>query len=257
MDKTPERRPAYEDEISLVDLAITFIRRRRVFYVVFLTTTLVGLAYSLLLMPEKYEYISLLQMAEMAEEDSSNTIESPATTIATLQNRWLPEVQATHRQAEEKELPFGISFSNPENTGLIRMASEASPDNAALVKETHEKLIDQIKKRQQLLLAREKQSLENRIEALDRAVESLQGEEGAGSVIAEVYEKRVTLRGKLEKLKPGETLVVSRESSERKGTSRRLIVLLAAFLGAIMGVFLAFFAEFVVLVRERLRERSA
>jgi hypothetical protein len=31
MDNTPERRATYDDEISLVDLALTFIRRRRVF----------------------------------------------------------------------------------------------------------------------------------------------------------------------------------------------------------------------------------
>ena len=251
MDTTPERRPTYDDEISLVDLATTFIRRRRVFYVVFLATTLGGLAYALLLVPEKYEYVSLYQMAEV---DSGKTVEAPATTIATMENRWFPEIQATHRQAEEEKLPFELTISNPEDTGLIRMASEASPEHAALVEETHERLIEQVKERQRSLLNREKQSLENRIEAIDRAVESLQGGEDTGSAIAEAYEKRVELEGKLEGLNPGETLVVSRESAERKGTSKSLIVILAALLGGMMGVFLAFFSEFVVLVREQLGE---
>lgn len=251
MDNTPERRPTYDGEISLVDLATTFIRRRRVFYVVFLVTTLVGLAYALLLVPEKYEYVSLVQMAEV---DSGKTVEAPATTIATLENRWLPEIRATHRETEEKKLPFEISFSNPENTGLIRMASEASPEHAGLVKETHEKLIDQVKERQQVLVAREKKSLENRIEAIDQALESLQGGEDTGSAIAEAYQQRVALEGQLEELSPGETLVVSRESAEHEGTSRSLIVVLAALLGGMMGVFLAFVSEFVVLVREQLGE---
>ncbi|MCL7945117.1 Wzz/FepE/Etk N-terminal domain-containing protein [Marinobacter sp. ATCH36] len=251
MDNTPERRPTYDDEISLVDLATTFIRRRRVFYVVFLATTLAGLAYALLLVPEKYEYVSLYQMAEVG---SGKTVEAPATTIATLQNRWFPEIHATHRQKEDAKLPFEISFSNPKDTGLIRMASEASPENAALVEETHEKLIDQIKERQQALLTREKQSLESRIDAIDRALESLQGGQDTGSAIAEAYEKRVELEGKLEGLSPGESLVVSRKSAERKGASKSLIVILAAVLGGMMGVFLAFFSEFIVLVREQLGE---
>ncbi|KPP99731.1 Wzz/FepE/Etk N-terminal domain-containing protein [Marinobacter sp. HL-58] len=253
MDSTPERRQTYDDEISLVDLATTFIRRRRVFYVVFLATTLAGLAYALLLVPEKYEYVSLYQMAEV---DSGKTVEAPATTIATLENQWFPEIQATHRQTEEEKLPFEISFSNPEDTGLIRMVSQASPDNAALVEETHEKLIDQIKERQHALLSREKQSLENRIEAIDRAVESLQGGEDTGSAIAEAYDKRVDLEGKLEGLGQGETLVVSRESAERKGTSKTLIVIMAAVLGGTMGVFFAFVSEFIVLVREQLGENA-
>lgn len=251
MEKTPERRPTYDDEISLVDLATTFIRRRRVFYVVFLAATLAGLAYALLLVPEKYEYVSVYQMAEV---DSGKPVEGPATTIATLQNRWFPEIQATHRQAEKQKLPFEISFSNPEDTGLIRMASEASLENAALVEKTHQKLIDQIKERQQALLTREKQSLEKRIDAIDRAVESLQGGEDTGSAIAEAYEKRVDLEAKLVGLSQGETLVVSRESAERKGTSKSLIVIMAAVLGGMMGVFLAFFSEFIVLVREQLSE---
>ncbi|MEX2474392.1 Wzz/FepE/Etk N-terminal domain-containing protein [Marinobacter sp.] len=250
MNNVPEQRPYYDDEISLVDLAATFIRRRRVFYVVFLVTTLVGLAYALL-MPGKYEYVSLYQMAEV---ESGKTVVAPATTIATLQNRWFPEVQATHREMEEEKLPFEINFSNPENTGLIRMASEASQENATLVEETHKKLINQVKERQQSLLTRDKKSLENRIEAIDRAVESLQGGEDTGSAIADAYEKRVDLEGKLEGLNPGETLAVSRESAERTGTSRSLVVVLAAVLGGMLGVFLAFVAEFVMLVREQLGE---
>ena len=249
MDNTPERRATYDDEISLVDLALTFIRRRRVFYVVFLATTLAGLAYALLLVPEKYEYVSLYQMAEV---DSGETVEAPATTIATLENRWFPEIQASHRQTEEEKLPFEISFSNPEDTGLIRIASEASPENSVLVEQTHRKLIEQVKERQQTLLAREKQSLENRIEVIGRALESLQGVENTGSAIAEAYEKRVELEGRLEGLNPGEALVVSRESAEPKGTSKSLIVILAVILGGMMGVFLAFFSEFIGLVREQL-----
>ena len=253
MDNTPERRATYDDEISLVDLALTFIRRRRVFYVVFLATTLAGLAYALLLVPEKYEYVSLYQMAEV---DSGKTVEAPATTIATLQNRWFPEIQASHRQTEEEKLPFEISFSNPEDTGLIRIVSETSPENSVLVEQTHRKLIEQVKERQQTLLAREKQSLENRIEVIGRALESLQGGENTGSAIAEAYEKRVELEGRLEVLNPGEALVVIRASAESKGTSKRLIVILAVLLGGMMGVFLAFFSEFIGLVREQLGESA-
>jgi uncharacterized protein involved in exopolysaccharide biosynthesis len=39
--------PYYDDEISLVDLATTFIRRRRVFYAVFVVVVGVALLYAL------------------------------------------------------------------------------------------------------------------------------------------------------------------------------------------------------------------
>ncbi|CAN0601213.1 unnamed protein product, partial [Ectocarpus sp. 12 AP-2014] len=77
MTNTSEQRPQYDDEISLVDLAATFIKRRRIFYVVFLVITLGGLAYALLA-KETYQYTSLLQVAE---KSSGKFLEEPATTI--------------------------------------------------------------------------------------------------------------------------------------------------------------------------------
>lgn len=250
----PDRHPSYDDEISLVDLATTLIRRRRVFYVVFLLTTLAGLAYALLLLPHSYDYVTLFQLAE---QDSGKTIESPATTIATLESRWLPEIEANHQSVKGEKLPFKVSFSNPESTGLIRITSEASPDNAALVESIHGKLIEQLKERQQSLVAREKQSLEARIAATDQAVESLKGTENTGAAIAEAYGRRVELEGKLAALQPGETLVVGRKSTESTGTSRSLIVVLAVLLGGMLGVFLAFFSEFVATVRQQFRQDAA
>lgn len=58
-------RPKYDDEISLVDLATTFLKRRRVFYVVFVVVSLAGVAYALFA-PERYEYVTLVKLAEKA-----------------------------------------------------------------------------------------------------------------------------------------------------------------------------------------------
>lgn len=253
MNNALKHRPDYDDEISLVDLAATFIRRRRVFYVVFVVVTLAGLAYALLA-PEKYEYTSLYQMAEV---DSGEYVEAPATTIATLETRWLPELQSIHRELEEEKLPFEVTFSNPENTGLIRMASEASPERAELVKETHEKLIAKVQERQQTILTKAERSLNSRIEATNKAIEALQGGEDTSAAIAAAYEKRGELEGQLDALKQGEALVVSRESTEQKGPARSLIVILAAMLGAMSGIFLAFFCEFVINVRNSLADNAS
>ena len=101
-----EEQDRYSDEISLVDLAAVFIRRRRVFYAVFLLCTLGGLAYALLT-PEKFNYVSLVQLAE---KNSGTSIQSPETVIATLEARWLPEQQVLHFGENEEKLPFDVLF---------------------------------------------------------------------------------------------------------------------------------------------------
>lgn len=253
MNNTPEQRPQYDDEISLVDLAATFIRRRRIFYVVFLVITIGGLVYALLA-TETYQYASLLQVAE---KNSGRYIEEPATTIATLENRWLPEQETVFRAETNKRLPFKVAFTNPENTGLIRFVSEAASDNKSDVERVHRSLIESIKKHQSALVEWEKRSLKSRIDSIERSIETLQGGEDTGAAIASAFERKVGLESDLESLKAAEELVVSRQSADKAGPARALIVVLAAALGGMLGVFVVFFAQFVALVRSQLTEESA
>lgn len=253
MTNAPEPRAQYYDEISLVDLAITFIRRRRIFYVVFVIFTLGGLAYALLA-PETYQYTSLIQVAE---KGSGKYVEEPSTTIATLENRWLPEQESIFRAETDGKLPFTVSFSNPEETGLVRLVSEAASDNKSDVERVHKKLIDSINERQSALVEREKRSIQSRIESVDRAIETLQGGENTGAAIAEAFERKVGLQSDLESLKGAEVLVVSRQSADKTGPDRALIVVVAAALGGMLGLFLAFFAQFAALVKSQLTEEVA
>jgi uncharacterized protein involved in exopolysaccharide biosynthesis len=108
----------YADEISLVDLAVTFIRRRHVFYAVFLLCTLGGLAYAFFA-PDKYEYeyVSLVQVAQKTavvsgqnDEPPITTLQSPAVTVATLQESWLPQVRERY-YADNKKIFVSVSYS--------------------------------------------------------------------------------------------------------------------------------------------------
>lgn len=252
MTDSVEKRPRYDDEISLVDLTATFIRRRKIFYLVFLLFTGGGVAYALFA-TETYEYVSLIQSAA---KNGSKPVEEPTTTIATLENRWLPELQSNYRAENDQRLPLGVSFSNPENTSLLRLRTETGQDNVDIVKETHTSLIEKVSANQNAQIEREKSSLERQMESLDKVIESLQGQQDSGEAIAAAIQKQVSLESDLEQLEPLEVLVVSRESADRTGPNRRLIVVLAALLGAMLGVFLAFMAEFWVAVRRQIAEQG-
>ncbi|SNC66922.1 Chain length determinant protein [Marinobacter sp. es.048] len=241
---------AHDDEISLVDLASTFLKRRRIFYVVFLVTLAAGVLYATL-MPEKYDYVSLLKLAE---KETGSFIEKPASVIATLENRWFPEIEAAYLAEHDQPLPFEVSFSNPENTGLIRIVSEAKPAGSEGVKQIHAALIENLEQTQSIAVSTLKSNLERQIESLTSTIDRLEGSQDVGAAIADAVNKRLSLEVLLLSIQPAELLVLNRQMAERKGPARSLIVVLAAMLGLMGGIFISFLAEFVSLVRANLNE---
>jgi hypothetical protein len=239
-----------DDEISLVDLASTFLKRRRIFYFVFLITLAAGVLYAILI-PEKYDYVSLLKLAE---KESGSFVEKPATVIATLENRWLPEVESTYLAENDEPLPFDVVFSNPENTGLVRIVSEAAPANSDDVKRIHSQLIEKLEQAQFVAVSTLKSNVEKQIESLASTIDRLEGSQDVGAAIADAVNRRLSLEVLLLSIHPAELLVLNRQMAERKGPTRSLIVILAAMLGLMGGIFFSFFAEFVSLVRANLNE---
>ena len=248
IEATSDKR--YNDEISLVDLASTFLRRRRVFYVVFAAFLAIGLAYALLV-PAKYEYVSLVRLAEKGEGEF---IRSPSAVIAEMESHRLPELRAEFRAKNDKNLPFDVAFTNPEDTGLLKLSSEAGIPDSATIEKVHSDLIGALQKQQATDVQRVRDQLKNRMESLDATVELLKSAQDAGPSLAAAVEQRVALEAKLESVKTTEALVVSRQGSEPKGPAKSLVMVLAAILGGMAGVFAAFFMEFAGLVREKMLE---
>lgn len=246
-DRRQGQRRRYDDEISLVDLATTFLKRRRVFYAVFLLVTLAGVAYAVLA-PEKYEYITLVKLAE---KSGGEYIEDPSTVIAELESLWVPDLKAAYHAEHDRNLPFEITAINPEDTGLVRLVSEAPSSAGDLVEENHRQLIERLTSDQAQALERLRGSLEKRIESLDATIKMLEDGQDSGEAIASAVEEQLSLEADLDALSPSEAMVVSRRSGQSAGPARSLIVVLAGMLGLMGGVFLAFFAEFICLVRQK------
>lgn len=249
MQQHPEY-PVYDDEISLVDLATTFVRRRNIFYAVFGGVVLLALIYAFLLMPAVREYSTLVQLAE----EGNKTLESPASVIATLQSRWYPELLETHLVKEGEKLPFTIAGSNPEHTNLIKLTTEADPARSEMVQSVHQQLVTQVLLRQDQSVERRKQELEQRLDSINSYLDELSGVEAAGEAAAAAVQNRIDLVARLKSLQPAETLVVARQSLEPKGTSKALVLALAIVLGGLLGIFAAFMAEFISHVRKAVIE---
>lgn len=242
----------YQDEISLVDLATIFVRRIWLFIVLFVLFVVGGVVFALM-QDEQYEYVSLYQIAEMGVD---KPVEKPAKAIAVLQSQRLPELEAAYKAAHGERVPFKASFSNPENTSLVRISSEAVKDSAEDVRAFHKELLDHLNNRHEKQIVDARNNIETRLDSVVRTLDALKQTPEAGQAVAEVMQKQVELEGELASLSSGELMVVGRESIERVAPNRKLIVVLAAVVGFIFAFVAVFFAEFASLVRKALREQK-
>jgi uncharacterized protein involved in exopolysaccharide biosynthesis len=244
-----EDQDRYPDEISLVDLATTFIRRRRVFYAVFLLCMLGGLAYALTLL-EKFDYVSIVQIAE---KDSETLIQTPETVIATLEARWLPEQQVLYYAENESNLPFGVSFQNTKDTALIRFTTGTTATQKQLVEKVHAALIEKLSHHQENLVKSEQASINRQIESLNALIASMMAQTSVdGAALSTAIEKKSELESALQSLGNLEVIVSARQSIEKTGPKRSLIVTLAVILGLMLGIFVAFMVEFGASVKKQL-----
>ncbi|MCD1648053.1 Wzz/FepE/Etk N-terminal domain-containing protein [Marinobacter adhaerens] len=240
-----------QDDITLVDLAAVLVENRITFFLVFVLIAISGFAYALLA-PEKHQYASLVQMAR--DGAGQTPLESPTAMIASLESRWLPDVADDYMELEGEKLPIEVSFSNPNGTALIRMASEAEGDDANTVKRIHEAVIEKIQSSQAKLLAENKTSLENEMESLDKVIEGLQAGRNTDQALVQMVQRKANLKSKLDRLQGAQTLAIGRESLQSTGPRRTVVVVLAVGVGGILGVFSAFLVHFVRQVRMRVNE---
>jgi len=255
-----EDQDRYPDEISLVDLAVTFIRRRHVFYAVFLLCTLGGLAYAFFA-PDKYEYeyVSLVQIAQKAAVASGQndkppkaTLQSPAVTVATLQESWLPQVKERYYADNKKSIPFGVVFENPEDTTLIRLSTVTGAQQDLDVQEVHAALIQELVQYQNNLVKREQASINQQIDSLEALKTTLMEQLNSGTALSTAIEKKLELESALQSLNAVEVIVNAHQSTSVIAPKRSLIAALAIVLGLMLGIFVAFMVEFGASVKKQL-----
>ncbi|MBR9870827.1 MAG: lipopolysaccharide biosynthesis protein [Gammaproteobacteria bacterium] len=250
MTSRPECTHTHDDEISLVDIAATFIRRRRFFGLVFVVFMLPGIGYALL-KGDTYQFTTLLKIGEKGEGEH---LESPSATIATLENRWLPEKMSIYAASHERSLPFRVIISNPEDTGLIKIHSEASGKMEDHVQDVHQYLLEKIQANHSVLLERERSRLKGRIAIIEESIPELKSQQDVGSAIADLLDKKAQLKLAAAHLEQTEVLVLARKSTKETGPGKAIIVALAVLLGLMVAFFSVFFAEFASSVREHIAQ---
>ncbi|QOR39089.1 lipopolysaccharide biosynthesis protein [Billgrantia diversa] len=247
-----------DDEISLVDLAKILIKRWKAVVITFTLIVLAALAYALL-QERTYQYVSIYHVAERAPvgEDDQGALETPNAVIAKIQNLYLGPVTRELLESSGRErLPFEITLSNPEDTLLVRITSEASETNQELVKQMHEQLLARVVESQNQLLARNRERLEQQLESAQETLTAAEEGEAGGELLGMLMNRVVELESQLMQLNEGQAAQEAVQSLDPTGTSRKLILALGIVLGGVLALMAAFFSHFASLVRASIKEEK-
>ena len=244
-----------DDEISLVDLAKILIKRWKLMVATFAVIVLGALVY-VLMMEHSFEYVSVYQVAELGPGDG---LEKPASVVAKTNNLYLSSTTRQILEADELEsMPFSTAVSNPEDTLLVKLVSQATETNAPVVESLHSQVLERIESNQKDLLERRQVSMERQLESTERSLEVAQESTSpsAAEQVASYSERVADIQEGLAQLQEGEVVQIAVKSLEPQGTSRSLVMALAIVLGGMMAVMGAFFMQFAVAVRKSLMEEG-
>ena len=242
-----------DDEISLVDLAMVLVRRKRVVAVITILIIAFGVV-AAFLKPNSYTFSTSIEIGSQIIGGTIEPFESPQTLLAKTQHVFIPQALKEQRQTNPEDIEkYKIIASIPKSSVIIVLEIKGAEDKADLITkllqnisqqaiQDHKRIYDAV--RQNLIALKEQSKTE--LISLDSERDGL-------------TEKRQLLQGnikvqesQLANLRNTREILPPMKSIEATGTSRKLIILIAAFAGIFLGIFSAFFAEFLSKIKQKI-----
>lgn len=132
--------PNTEDEISLVDIWLTFRKHRQLFFKVAISVSILGLIVALLI-PKSYDLRTSIEIGTAIRGDNPTPIEAPETVKAKLENSLIPMVIHQLNKEAEEPIEYKISTSIPKKSALVVLTSKTTTDEEADYKKLHNMII--------------------------------------------------------------------------------------------------------------------
>ncbi len=278
----------YDDEISLIDLWIVLARRKWIVAGVTILCLAAGVWYASM-QPVQYDYRSGIELARIFEMSDGGgklvLLTSRNGSVALLEDVIIPSQRKVLFDGETSGPR--VSVSERGDSHHLMISSIVERERADRVKKLHEAVIMGLAENHASILenniALRVNPLKTRSEMLQRLVEEREGQldhlasrnhEGSGVLGLIDVQQMADIRRELAEVQVALTDMMSVveaveeashgtrirflgvESENPAGTGKTLIVALSLVLGVMLGVFGAFFSEFLAAVRKQDRERS-
>lgn len=245
-----------DDEISLTDLAIILIRRRRLISIIVICFIALGVATALLI-TKKYAYSTSLEIGSQLISGSVEYFESPETLLAKLQHGFIPQTLNNHLADQKDRKKYKINADIPKDSVIVVLKTKGTVEESAVASklltniinkaiQDHKRIYDAVKNN----LIAQKNHTELELAALDTTLENVDEKELL------LRSKLTALESQLANLRSTRVIVPPLKSIEPVSISRTLLVIAVAVISTFLAIITAFIAEFISTVKERDRENN-
>ena len=135
----------YDDEISLVDLWLVLVKRKKLLFFIMGLFIVGGLILAFVL-PKQYSYSTSIEIGSRIIKDNVQPIESPETLLAKIQESYIPLVQHQYRKENPTDLgKYGIKARIPKGSQIIVLGSKGSEKNSSIYTALQQRVVDEVK----------------------------------------------------------------------------------------------------------------
>ncbi len=256
--------PYYEDEVSLIDIAITLVKRRNIFFLAFLFVF--GITIFLTINTYLNRSQTLVSVYKVAQEGTP--AEPPASIIEVIDS-FYKEVVLT----ELNDLSFSgidVKATNPAGTNIILLNTETSETQFEKVKIFHTKILDKVKESQDKILAKDLKNLEDQLVDSKKELEMIRKEkedmrlvrhEKAPEAMVGFTNQIMTIEARIKDLekkkfffKEGEIVQVGEKKLSKLGSGAGKVLLVGLIISLVLGVVAVFIFEFIESVKQKFSE---
>ena len=243
-----------DGEISLVDFAMVLVRRKKI--IVAITSSVILLSViTAFLMPKLYTFSASIEIGSQIIDGTIKPFESPETLLAKMQHVFIPQTLNEQRliNLENKER-YKVKASVPKSSVIIILEVKGTEDKADLLKNLLHSISQKATLDHSRIYDAVRRNITSQLKKATAELEMLKKTDDNETEVATQQNLIQLYSSQLANLRNTREILAPMKSLEPTGTSRKLIVIIAAFAGVFLGVFSAFFAEFITKVREASRQ---
>ena len=241
---------ASNDEINLVDIARILARRKKLIAITVML--LIGLATAtIFLKPKTYTYTASIEIGTQMMDGNIHPLESPQALLAKISNIFIPLSLKKQRLSNPTNTTsYKIDVYTPDNSLIVIMKIQGGDDEADKIKS----LLQDVSQKSVRSLNSIYESIKHHIQSqLDQTSAELRLLKNTNDNETEIAVKLSLIdkySSQLSTLRDTHEILPASQSIEPTGTTRTLMLAIAIIISVLLGIFSAFFAEFVAKVKE-------
>lgn len=239
---------ANPDDMLLVDFVVLLLKQWKIMLASVVCIMLLTLA-ALWLKPVKYGFVTMYAIASYETLEGNRVgLEKPEEVIAKLDNVFIDRQRRQLLQDDEiVDITFDVEVSNPRNTLLLRIISDAETAYQPVVEQFHEGVIASIQEDQHQLVEGLTERLNAQYEAYSQTLETAResNSDAARELQVSFFEDMLQLERRIESINPGDSTQLALQSLEPTGIGKTFILAIGVIVALLLAPLVAVFSIFV------------